>query len=782
MQWLHCSIKRHQEVHGGEVMKIVNKPIAKRDGVKLVTGAPVYTDDLAPKESLIIKILRSEHHFAKIVSIDVSKAEAVEGVECILTFKDVPNKPITRAGQTYPEPSPQDWKILDEYVRYKGDEVAIVAAKTEKIASKAMKLIKVEYEVLEPVLDFKTAIHERTLVHPEESSFTHYDIGFEPDKNIAAKYNVEVGDYKKGFEESDIVLTREYQTHGTHPAMMEPITTYTYLDHFGRLVVVSATQIPFHVRRLVANALDIPISSVRVIKPRIGGGFGCKQTTASEFFPALVTMKTGKPAKIFYTREEVFLASTRRHPFYIKVSVGATNDGIIKAFDVTAISDTGAYGEHAATVMEACAEKIMAFYKTDGYRFDGKAMYTNRVPSGAFRGYGKTQGGFAIESILNELSNELAMDPTVLRSKNIIHEGDTLQLGTSHKYHIDVVRQDSCELEYCLNKGKELIDWDTNYPRIILSENKVRGVGMALSTQGSGVLNIDSAGATIKLNCDGFFTLLISATDMGTGCDTILSQMAAETLEVPLEQVNVYAADTDVTPYDDGSYASSSTYVTGTAVKKASEKILKVLKEEVAEIFKTDSTNIYYEAGRFTDNESSLTLQELGFKLNNKQISVTESHICSKEAPPYKAGYALVDIDLETGEIDVVDFVGVIDCGTVINTNLATVQAQGGILQGIGMTLVEDITHAFNGDEMNKNFMTYKIPSRKDATNIRIAFADSYEPTGPYGAKSIGEIVINTAAPAIANAIFNATGIQFRELPITPEKMFNALMSLEDKA
>lgn len=756
-------------------MKIVNKAIAKRDGVKLVTGAPVYTDDIAPAESLIIKILRSKHHFAKIIDIDTSKAENIDGVECVLTYKDVPNKPITRAGQTYPEPSPQDWKILDEYVRYKGDEIAIVAATSEKIANKALKLIKVEYEVLEPVLDYKTAVHNKSIVHPEEESYTHYDIGFKPEQNIAAKYYVEVGDYKKGFDESDVVLTREYSTQATHPGMMEPLATYTYLDHFGRLVVVSATQIPFHVRRLIANSLDMPISNVRVIKPRIGGGFGCKQTAGSEFFPALVTMKTGKPAKVFYTREEVFLASTRRHPFNIKISVGATEDGILKAFNVEALSDTGAYGEHAATVMEACAEKIMAFYKVTGYRFDGKAMYTNRVPSGAFRGYGKTQGGFAVESIINELSSELNIDPTEVRSKNIIHEGDNLNLGTYHKYEDDIIRQDSCELEYCLERGKELIKWDENYPSQAISETKVRGVGMALSTQGSGVLNIDSGGATIKLNCDGFFTLLISATDMGTGCDTILSQMAAEVLEVPLEQVNVYSADTDVTPYDDGSYASSSTYVTGTAVKKASEKILSILIEEAAILMNADVGNIKYNEGVFKSSDSELTLNDLGFKLNNKQISVTESHVCSKEAPPYKAGYALVDVDLETGKIDVVDFVGVIDCGTVINTNLATVQAQGGMLQGIGMTLFEEITHASNGDEMNSNFMTYKMPTRKDGLDIKVEFAKSYEPTGPFGAKSIGEIVINTAAPAIANAIFNATGIQFRELPITPEKVYKAL-------
>lgn len=755
-------------------MKLVNQKIPKRDGMKLATGAPVYTDDLAPKESLIVKLLRSEHHFAEIMSIDTTIAMKVPGVVCILTYKDVPNKVLTRAGQTYPEPSPQDWKVLDKIVRYQGDEVAIIAAETLEAAEKAMKLIKVEYKVFEPVLDFKSAVDHPVIVHPEEDAFMHFEFGFKPERNIASGYSVKVGDYKKGFEESDVIITRSYETQATHPAMMEPLTTYTYLDHFDRLVVVSATQIPFHIRRMIAHSLDISISQVRVIKPRIGGGFGCKQTAASEFFPALVTQKTGRPAKIFYTRDEVFRASSRRHPFKVDITVGATKDGILKAFEIKALSDTGAYGEHAGTVMEACAEKIVAFYKVLGYTFDGTAVYTNNIPSGAFRGYGKTQGGFAVESILNELAVELNMDPVVLRQKNIIDKGDNLMLGTEHVYEEHVIKQDSCELKYCLNEGAKMIDWATKYPREVISKSKVRGVGMALSTQGSGVLNIDSGGATIKLNCDGIFTLLISATDMGTGCDTILSQMAAEVLDVPLEHINVYSADTDVTPYDDGSYASSSTYVTGTAVKKASEKMLKLIIDEVAILMRTDVYHVSYAEGVFEANGVTMTLKEAGSKLNQKQLTVTESHVCSKEAPPYKAGYAYVEVDLETGHVDVLDFVGVIDCGTVINTNLATVQAQGGMLQGIGMALFEEITSSHT-NEMNTNFMTYKIPCRKDNTNIRVAFADSYEPTGPFGAKSIGEIVINTAGPAIAQAVYNATGKHFRTLPITPEKVFTAL-------
>lgn len=759
-----------------QILNIVNQPIPKRDGKKLVTGAAVYTDDLAPNDALVVKILRSKHHFAEIVNIDIEKAEKIEGVACILTYKDVSDTRITRAGQTFPEPSPLDWKILDKYVRYIGDEVAVVAAKTEEQADKALRLIKVEYRVLEPVLDYKKAVESKSIVHFENDARANYDIGFEPEKNIAAHFHFDIGDHEKGFMESEIILEREYETQATNPAMMEPVTTYTYMDEYDRMTVVSATQIPFHVRRMLANSLDIPLSRVRVKKPRIGGGFGLKQTAASEFFPALVTLKTGKPAKIYYSRKEVFLATSRRHPFVIKLKIGANRDGKIKAFDFKAISDTGAFGEHASTVMEACAEKVMAMYnKVDGYSFDGTAVYTNLPPSGAYRGYGKTQGLFAVESIINELAKEIGMDPTDLRKMNLIKKGENLLLGTNHVYEDDIIRQDSCELDFLIDRGKELIKWDENYPGKDMGNGKFRGVGMGLSIQGSGVLNIDSANATLKFNSDGFFTLLISATDMGTGCDTILAQMAAETLQLPLENIVVYASDTDITPYDDGSYASSSTYVTGRAVVKASEIILGKLKNEVAEIFNRKIDEIEYYHGAFACGEDRVSLKDLGYRLNCKQVMATGSHICSKEAPPYKSGFALVEVDTETGKVDVLEFVGVVDCGTVINTNLCTVQTQGGILQGIGMALYEDIKHDFAGREMNDNFMMYKLPTRKDSPKITVDFANSYEPTGPYGAKSIGEVVINAAAPAIADAIDNAIGVRFRKLPITPEKVFLAL-------
>ena len=759
-----------------DILKVVNQPIPKKDGKKLTTGAAVYTDDLAPADALVVKVLRSQHNFAEILNIDTEKAEKLEGVECILTYKDVPDVRITRAGQTFPEPSPLDWKILDKYVRFIGDEVAVVAAKTQAQADKAMRLIKVDYRVLEPVLDYKTADQSESIVHFEKDCSANYDIGFQPEKNIAAHISFEMGDYEKGFRESDIVLEREYETQATNPAMMEPVTTFTYMDEYNRMTVVSATQVPFHVRRMVANSLDIPMSRVRVKKPRIGGGFGLKQTAASEFFPALVTLKTGKAAKIYYSRKEVFLATTRRHPFVMKVKVGATRDGKIKAFDFETISDTGAYGDHASTVLEACGEKVMAMYnKVDGYRFDGRAVYTNLPSSGAFRGYGKTQGLYAVESIVNELARELGMDSTYLRKKNVIKKGENLLLGTHNDYDDNILRQDSCALDFLIDRGKEMIKWDEYYPGKDMGNGKFRGVGMALSIQASGILNIDSANATLKFNSDGFFTLLISATDMGTGCDTILSQMAAEALQVPLENIVVYSSDTDVTPYDDGSYASSSTYVTGRAVIDASVKIMEKLKKEVSEIFHAEIDEIEYGNGVFACGQEKISISNLGYRLNCKQVMATGSHTCSTEAPPYKSGFALVEVDAETGKVDVLEFAGVVDCGTVINTNLCIVQTQGGILQGIGMALYEDINQDFAGREMNDSFMTYKIPSRKDTPKIMVDFAKSYEPTGPFGAKSIGEVVINAAAPAVIDAIDNAIGIRFRKLPVSPEQVFFAL-------
>ncbi|WP_425448370.1 xanthine dehydrogenase family protein molybdopterin-binding subunit [Dethiothermospora halolimnae] len=765
-------------------MKIVNKSISKIDGMGLVTGKAAYTDDLASKDALVVKVLRSPHAFAKIVDINTSIAEKVPGVECIFTHKNVIRKPFTRAGQCYPELSAYDKFLLDEYVRHVGDDVAIIAAVDEKTANKAMKLIKVKYEVLEPVLDLENAIDNEIKVHPEDDIFCHADIGFDKDRNIACEAKLELGDMNEALERSDVVIKRSYRSQAQAQAMMETQRTYTYMDIYGRLVVVSSTQIPFHVRRLLANALDIPTSKIRVIKPRIGGGFGAKQTANSEFYPALVTLKTGKPAKIVYSRKEVFRGTNSRHEMKLDVTLGADKDGKIKAIDLRAISDKGAYGSHALTVVGATGKKVLTLYnKVEASRFRGTAVYTNHVPGGAFRGFGVTQGVYALESAINELAHELNIDPTKIREMNMIKKGETTKLinMTTKWAGDDPIYMDSCLLEECVKKGKELIDWDNKFPYKKISDNKVRGVGMALSQQGSGLPNIDMASATLKLNDDGFFTLLIGATDIGTGSDTILAQIAGETLGVKMESINVYSSDTDLTPYDSGAYASSTTYTTGNAVIDAAEKMLNEILEYGAKYLDTNSKNLVLENDKIKriDNNESMSLSEFSRKMTydapHTQLSVTGSFVPKKAAPPYMAGFAEVEVDLETGKTEVVDYVGVVDCGTAINPKLVRIQAEGGLMQGMGLALIEDVKYSKEGRLMTDNLMEYKIPMRKDITNITVEILDGYDETGPYGAKSVGEVVVNTVPPAITDAIYNACGVRVRELPATPEKIFMEL-------
>lgn len=546
-------------------MNIVGKGIKKIDGMSITTGKPVYTDDLSAKDALVVKILRSPHAYAKIKDIDTSKAEMVDGVECVLTYKDVPKSRFTLAGQTYPEPSPYDRLILEDVVRYVGDEVAIVAAIDEKTAIKAMNLIKVKYEVLTPVLDFEEAIGNKTMVH-DEDRHCNFDIGMQREKNIVSHHDYTKGDVEKVLSNCDVVIEETYYTQAQAHAMMETYRAYNYLDHMGRLVVVSSTQIPFHVKRHLSRALEIPASKIRVIKPRIGGGFGGKQTACVEIFSAIVTLKTGKPAKIIYDRKETFNCSTSRHAMRLKVRLGATNDGIIKAIDIKALSDTGAYGEHASTTIGLVGEKTLPMYnKVEATRFIADVVYTNKMPAGALRGYGASQGCFAVESTINMLANKLKMDPTDLRLKNVVTEGETTFAYGKTLNSVDLIK--------CINKGKELIGWNEKYPCKHLDNGKIRSVGMAITMQGSGIQGLDKSSAEIKLNDCGDYTLMIGSTDMGTGSDTILAQMAAEVLDTSIENITVISADTDLVPYDPGSYASSTTYVTGMAVVKAAQDL-----------------------------------------------------------------------------------------------------------------------------------------------------------------------------------------------------------------
>lgn len=759
-------------------MKYVNKPVPKTDAMSLVTGKPVYTDDLAPSDCLIVKILRSPHANAWVEEIKTDAAKKIEGIACVLTYEDVSHKRFTLAGQTAPEISPWDRYIIDKHVRFVGDPVAIVAGETEEAVDKALKRIKVKYRVEEAVLDIHTAKDNPILVHPEDDWYMPIPAGGDNKRNLCSSNVEEVGDVDAMLEKCAYTVDQVYHTKANQQTMMETFRTYCYMDHFQRLTVVSSTQIPFHIRRIVGNALNIPSSKVRVIKPRIGGGFGAKQSSVSEVFPALVTWVTGRPSKIVFSRKESMIASSPRHEMEVHIRMGADENGIVKAIDLYTLSNTGAYGEHGPTTVGLSGHKSIALYRhTEAYRFAYDVVYTNMQAAGAYRGYGATQGIFAVESAADELAHKMGMDPVKFRELNMPMEGEALP------GYPDVPINGSCTMDKCLARAKEMIGWDEKYPFRDMGNGKVRGVGIAMAMQGSSIAGIDVGGADIKLNEDGSYTLALGCSDMGTGCDTILAQMAADCLDTDMKNIVVFSVDTDISPYDSGSYASSTTYATGNAVIQACGELRKRIHAFGAQMLGVSAEDSDFDGEKVrTEDGKEVTLQQNAGKATCgvcSELQVVKEYSSPISPPPFMVGAAEVEVDKETGQIDVIDYVGVIDCGTPINPNLARVQAEGGIGQGIGMVLYEDVQYTDKGKIRNNSFMQYKIPNRMDIPKVRIEFESSYEKTGPFGAKSIGELVIDTPCPAIANAVYNATGVRVRELPITPEKVAMGILARE---
>ena len=751
-------------------MKSVNQPIRKKDAMALVTGKPVFMDDLVPKDCLIVKLLRSPHANAIVKEINKTAAEKVPGIEAIYTWEDVPQQRFTTAGQTYPEATPYDRLILDQHVRFVGDPVAIVAGEDEACVEKAMRLIKVKYEVLPAILDFHVAKDNEILIHPEDNWRSLCPVGADNKRNLCATARSEEGDVDGVMEECDTIVEHTYHTVADQQAMMETFRTYCSIDAYGRLNIFSSTQIVFHVRRIVSNALGIPKSQIRVSKPRIGGGFGAKQTAVSEVYPAFVTWMTKKPSKIIFTRVESQIASSPRHEMEVHVKVGAMKDGTIRAIDMYTLSNTGAYGEHGPTTVGLSGHKSIPLYaKAEAFRFDYDVVYTNVMSAGAYRGYGATQGQFALESAVNELAQKLHMDPVKLREINMVREGDIMPAYYGEP-------NNSCALDRCLKRAAEMIGWKEKFPCRDMGNGKVRSVGMAMSMQGSGISNVDVGSATIKLNEDGSYLLSIGAADMGTGCDTTLAQVAAECLECDTDKIAVSGADTDTSPYDSGSYASSTAYITGKAVEKTARHLIEEIRATAAQMLECEVEDTRFEGDHVScvSTGKSVTTAEIGVHsmcANNHALQVTESHYSPTSPPPYMVGMAEVEIDKETGELELIDYVAVVDCGTPLNPNLARVQVEGGLGQGIGMALYENVQYTDYGRMMNNSLMQYKIPARVDLCKLRVEFESSYEQSGPFGAKSIGEIVINTPSPALAHAVANATGVWVRELPITPEKI-----------
>ncbi|MCI6688954.1 MAG: molybdopterin-dependent oxidoreductase [Clostridiaceae bacterium] len=753
----------------------VGKCIPKKDSDQLLLGKPVFMDDIIPKDCLIVKLLRSPHAHAIIEEINTAAAMKVPGIVAVYTWKDVPQRRFSIAGQTFPEPSPYDRLILDQRVRSVGDAVAIVAGETEKAVDKALRVIKVKYQVLEPVLDFRKALDNPVLVHPEDNWMSHGNTG-DVKRNLLHHEEDAHGDVEAVLADCEEVIEHSWRIKAAQQGYMETIRAYCEIDRYGRLHCISSTQIVFHIRRILANALGISKSMVRAEKPRIGGGFGAKQTAVCEVYPAFVTWMTKRPSKIIYSRRECQTIASPRHEMEVTVRLGAMKDGRIRAIDLYTLSNTGAYGEHGTTTVGLSGHKAIPLYTggCEATRFSCDVVYTNVQAAGAYRGYGATQGIFALESAVNELAEKLKIDPVELRMKNIVREGMFMPAYFGETAN-------ACALDRCITHCADHFHWKEKYPVRDMGNGKVRTAGMAIAMQGSCISNVDVGSCTLKLSDDGTYNMLIGAADMGTGCDTILAQMAAEVLDCEPDQIVVFGADTDASPYDSGSYASSTTYVTGMATQNAAMELRENMMKIGAELLGCTLDEVEFDGEKvyLVDGDQSVSLSDIAVKsqVNNRiPVDVTATYSSPVSPPPYMVGMAEIELDKETGSVKILDYDAVVDCGIPVNPNLARVQTEGGIGQGIGMALYENVTYNANGKITEGDFMQYKIPTRQDVGNIHVEFETSYEPSGPFGVKSIGEIVINTPAPALAHAIYRATGVWHRTVPFTPEKILMGML------
>ncbi len=753
----------------------------KVDGRALATGRPVFVGDIPPREGLLhLALLHSPHAHAVIRSIDTSRAEALEGVALVLTHLNTPTVRYTTAGQGHPEPSPYDSRMFDSKVRFVGDRVAAVAADSEEVARQACELIDVEYHILQPVLSLDEAMADGApVIHDEDDAL---DI-WAAERNCVSHMVASAGDVEAGFPECDAVVDVTCETQYAQHVPIENHIATTYLDEDDRLVIVSSTQVPFHVRRIIARVIDVPVHRIRVIKPRIGGGFGVKQEVLIEDLPALVTMRTGRPAVLEYDRAQEFVSARTRHPMRVRVKLGAKRDGILHAIEMEVWSNTGAYGTHGLTVLSNVGSKTLPLYnKAPHVRFWGEAYYTNLPVGGAYRGYGATQGYFALETAMDRLASELGIDALELRRRNHIRTGETSPIFAALGEGREGVEQTitSCELESCIGIGADHIDWGAKRGRRRTEGDWVYGVGMSIHMQGSGIPLIDMGAASLKMNDDGSFNLSIGATDLGTGSDTILGQIAAEVLGVPLEKIIVRSSDTDLTPFDVGAYASSTTYVSGLAVQRAAYDVASQIKTVAAEMLEVDANEVELTNERAGPPEGdSVSLSQVAHRSlygeNQRQIGALASCVPELSPPPFLAAFAEVRVDVVTGKVEVVDFIAAIDCGTAINPQLAEGQVEGAVVNGIGYALMEKMVFDRMGRCRTTDLGRYKIPAITDVPPLEVVLVESFEPTGPMGAKSVSEIGINAPIPAIANAIHDATGIWLTETPFTAERVWRAL-------
>ena len=761
--------------------KVVGHSEVKVDALALASGQPLFTDDVDIPGMLHAKILWSPHAHARIVRIDASEARALPGVVCVLTHEDVPRVMKTTAGQGWPEPSPYDTPMLDSKVRYVGDRVAAVAAETRKIAEEAIKLIKVEYEVLPAVFDIRTADAPGTaVIHDEPDAKAVIPVPYWPERNTAAYVDMRIGDLDAGFADSDVVVEQEVETQYGQHCPLEPHVTICRIDEYGRLVIRTSTQVPFHVRRIVAQACGIPVRQIRVIKPRIGGGFGAKQEVLEDIV-AMLCLRTGRPVKLEYTRSEEFVSTRTRHPSVSRVKLGFKRDGTLKALYLRVRTNTGAYGSHALTVVCNAGAKTLPLYRCENIGFDGDSVYTNLPVAGAYRGYGGTQGAFALEVAMDEAARTLGKDPVELRRALHIREGEGSAVFRALGEGQEGVEQKigSCGLSRCLDLGAEAIGWKDRDSRRGSGRYR-RGFGMCALMQGSSIPEIDMGSASIKMNDDGSFNLLIGATDLGTGSDTVLAQIAAEALGTTLDRIIVYSSDTDLTPFDVGAYASSTTYLSGEAVRRTALKVRDQIIVVAARLLNCQKEEVELPGnGTAAGRGKTVSYEDIArhalYAHDQFQIGAIASAISHASPPPFAAHFAEVEVDTFTGKVRVVKYVAAVDCGTAINPKLAEGQIEGAVANGIGYALLEEMVFNDRGLCLNPSFRHYRIMGPMDMPEMVTILVPTYEPTGPYGAKSVSEICINGPLPCISNAIRDAVGVRLTRSPFTAERVWQAL-------
>ncbi len=779
--------------------EIVGKPEMKVDAVKLVKGKPVFADDINLPGMLHAAMLTSPHAHARLKRIDTSRAKALPGVHAVLTYQDVPRVIYASGGQTWPNPKPWDQVSLDSKVRHVGDRVAVVAAETPEIAREALKLIEVEYEVLEAVFTPEAAMQPGApVIHDEPDAVGITDAS----RNLAITTHARIGDIEKGLAESDRVFERTYRVHQVQQASIEPHIVVTYWDEDERLVIRTSTQVPFHVRRMIAPLLGLPVKRIRVIKPRIGGGFGGKQEMLIEDLCAHLTLATGRPVRFEYTRELEFTSARSRHPQIITYRAGVKNDGTLNALDMRIIENSGAYGTHGLTVCSVSGMRGLATYRCPHMRLDAQIVYTNIPTPGAFRGYGAPQALFALESLMEEIAVEMGFDPVEFRLKNAVRVGDPIAItgaiGEGDRQAEAQIVQ-TCGLPQCVEQAAAAIAWDRKHnPDWHIDPQRPhirRGLGMAVCMHGTAIPGLDMGAASIKVNDDGSFNILVGATDIGTGSDTVLAQIAAETLGVPLNDVIIYSSDTDFTPFDTGAYASSTTYISGGAVKKAAEKVREQIFERAAMMLAltpAPSPDAEERVGRgafagwylknrrvHAPDGRSVSLGEVALHSlhteDQQQIMATASHMSPHSPPPFAAQYAEVEVDTETGQVTVLRLVMAADCGTAINPQTAQGQIDGGMVQALGYAVSEDMVYDEHGRLLTTRFGDYRIFQADEVPELQSILVPTYEPSGPFGAKAVAEIPMDGVAPAVANAVFDAVGVRLRNLPLTPEKVWQAL-------